>query len=184
MGGEKGAMHVAKIERRHGDRVYTSHLVRRSIREGKRVRHETITNVSKLPVEAIEALRRALRGEAVLAPGERLAIENPLPAGHVEAALSMARRLELARLIDRQPSPERDLVLAMVVQRILEPGSKLRMARALQRSTLAAELGVEGVDQDDLYRAMDWLLERQGRIEERLARRHLKDGELVLYDVS
>ncbi|HEY6731668.1 MAG TPA: IS1634 family transposase [Solirubrobacterales bacterium] len=184
MSGEKGAMHVAKIERRHGDRVYTSHLVRRSIREGKRVRHETITNVSKLPVEAIEALRRALRGEAVLAPGERLAIENPLPAGHVEAALSMARRLELARLIDRQPSQERDLVLAMVVQRILEPGSKLQMARALQRSTLAAELGVEGVDQDDLYRAMDWLLERQGRIEERLARRHLKDGELVLYDVS
>jgi hypothetical protein len=179
-----GGMHVAKIERRHGDRVYTSHLVRRSVREGKRVRHETIANVSKLPAEAIEALRRALRGEAVLAAGERLAIENPLPAGHVEAALVMARRLELSRLLDRQPSRERDLVLAMVVQRVLEPGSKLWMARALARSTLGAELGVEGSDQDDLYRAMDWLLERQGRIEDRLARRHLEDGELVLYDVS
>jgi transposase len=184
MEGKQGAMHVAKIERRHGDRVYTSHLVRRSIREGRRVRHETIANVSKLPAEAIEALRRALRGEAVLSPGERLAIENPLPQGHVEAALSMARRLELSRLIDRQPSKERELVLAMVVQRVLEPGSKLWMARALQRSTLAGELGVEGADQDDLYRAMDWLLERQEKIEDRLARRHLRDGELVLFDVS
>jgi DDE family transposase len=181
---EKGAMHVAKIERRHGDRVYTSHLVRRSVRDGKRVRHETIANVSKLPAEAIEALRRALRGEAVLAPGERLSIENPLPAGHVEAALAMARRLACARLIDRQPSGERDLVLAMVVQRVLEPGSKLAMSRAFQRSTLARELGLGGADQDDLYRAMDWLSERQERIEERLARRHLRDGELVLYDVS
>jgi transposase len=184
MRAKKGAMHVAKIERRHGDRVYTSYLVRRSVREGERVRHETIANVSKLPAEAIEALRRALRGEAVLAPGERPAIEDPLPAGHVEAALAMARRLELARLIDRQPSGERDLVLAMAVQRVLEPGSKLSMARALARSTLGAELGLEGADQDDLYRAMDWLLERQRRIEDRLARRHLRDGELVLYDVS
>src|ERR671914_1922899 len=184
MKGKAGAMHVAKIERRHGDRVYTSHLVRRSIRAGRRVRHETIANVSKLPEEAIEALRRALRGEAVLSPGERLTIENPLPQGHVEAALQMARRLELARLIDRQPSKERGLVLAMVVQRVLCPGSKLEMARAFGRTTLGAELGVEGADQDDLYRAMDWLLERQGRIEDRLARRHLKDGELVLYDVT
>jgi transposase len=184
MEGRSGAMHVAKIERRHGDRVYTSHLVRRSVREGKRVRHETIANVSKLPAEAIEALRRALRGEAVLSPGERLSIENPLSQGHVDAALRMAGRLELSRLIDRQPSKERELVLAMVVQRVLCPGSKLSMARGFGRSTLAAELGVEGSDQDDLYRAMDWLLERQGRIEDRLARRHLRDGELVLYDVT
>src|SRR5918999_6208725 len=92
MKGKAGAMHVAKIERRHGDRVYTSHLVRRSIRAGKRVRHETIANVSKLPEEAIEALRRALRGEAVLSPGERLTIENPLPHGHVEAAPPKAPR--------------------------------------------------------------------------------------------
>jgi transposase len=181
---KEGAMHVAKIERRHGDRVYTSQLVRRSVREGKRVRHETIANVSKLPAEAIEALRRALRGEAVLSAGERPRIENPLPAGHVEAVLVMARRLGLARLVDRQPSKERDLVLAMIAQRVLCPGSKLWMSRAFPRSTLASELGVEGADQDDLYRAMDWLLERQARIEDRLARRHLRDGELVLYDVS
>src|SRR5213596_2874611 len=104
MNASSGAMHVAKIERRHGDRVYASYLVRRSVRDGRRVRHETIANVSKLPPEAIEALGRALRGEAVLSPGERFSIENPLPQGHVEAALSMARRLELSRLLDRQPS--------------------------------------------------------------------------------
>jgi transposase len=182
--GKLGAMHVAKIERRHGDRVYSSHLVRRSVRDGQRVRHETIANVSKLPPEAIEALRRALRGEAVLAEGEAFRIEDPLPHGHVEAVLSMARRLSLGRLLDRQPSPERELVVAMVCQQLLCPGSKLEMSRSLAQSTLAQELRVEGSDQDDLYRAMDWLLQRQRRIEGRLARRHLRDGELVLYDVS
>ncbi|MGH2782971.1 MAG: IS1634 family transposase [Thermoleophilaceae bacterium] len=176
-------MHVAKIERRHGERTYTSHLVRRSIREGKRVRHETIANVSKLPAEAIEALRRALRGEALVGAGE-LTITESVPAGHADAVLGAARRLGLPRLLDRSPSRERDLCLAMICQRVLEPGSKLATARALSRSTLAAELAVQGADQDDLYRAMDWLLERQGRIEDRLAARHLAGGTLVLYDVS
>ncbi len=179
-----GAMHVAKIKRRHGDRVYVSHLIRRSIRQGKRVRHETIANVSKLPPEAIEALRAALRGEVLLPAGQALRIEDSLPAGHVEAVLGAARRLGLARLLDRSPSRERDLALAMICQRVLRPGSKLATARALGQSTLGFELGVEGADQDDLYRAMDWLLSRQERIEDRLARRHLEDGTLVLYDVS
>lgn len=176
-------MHVAKIERRHGDRVYTSHLIRRSIREGKRVRHETIANVSKLPPEAIEALRAALSGEAVLGTGE-VSIAASLPAGHVEAVLVAARRLGLARLIDRSPSKQRSLCLAMICQRVLKPGSKLATARSLHQSTLAAELGVKGADQDDLYAAMDWLRERQERIEDRLARRHLKDGTHALYDLS
>jgi transposase len=177
-------MHVATIRRRHGDRVYESHLVRRSIREGKRVRHETIANVSRLPPAAIEALQRALRGEALMAAGEAFAIEDPLPHGHVEALLAAARRLGLARLLDRAPSRERDLALALICVRVIAPGSKLATARALGRSTLAAELSVEGADQDDLYAAMDWLLERQERVEGRLARRHLQEGELVLYDVS
>jgi transposase len=179
-----GAMHVAKIERRHGDRVYTSHLVRRSVREGKRVRHETIANVSKLPEEALAALSRALRGEGLVAFSDRFRICDPLPHGHVEAVVAAARRLGVARLLDRTPSKERDLALALVCQRVLAPGSKLFTARALSQSTLARELAVEGADQDDLYRAMDWLLERQRGIEDRLARRHLEIGTLVLYDVS
>jgi hypothetical protein len=96
----------------------------------------------------------------------------------------MARRLELAKLLDRSPSRERDLCLAMILGRVICPGSKLGMVRTLGQSTLASELGVEGADEDDLYAAMDWLLERQDRIEDRLAARHLRDGEMVLYDVS
>ncbi len=177
-------MHVAKIERRHGERVYTSHLVRRSVREGKRVRHVTVANVSKLPLVAIEALRRALAGETLLAPGEAFRVERSLPHGHVQTVLTVARALGLARLLERAPVPERQRALAMICQRVLEPGSKLACTRALRQSTLAEELGVEGVDADGLYAAMDWLLERQERIEARLARRHLEEGALVLYDVS
>lgn len=178
------AMHVAKIERRHGERVYTSWLVRRSVREGKRVRHETVANVSKLPPEAIEALGRVLQGEPLVPAGEAFRIERARPHGHVEAVLSAARRLGLARLLERTPSKQRDRALAMICQRLLAPGSKLACARQLAQSTLAEELGVEGVEVDSLYAALDWLGERQGRIEARLARRHLAEGALVLYDVS
>src|SRR3989454_1194138 len=177
-------MHVAKIERRHGERVYSYWLVRRSVREGKRVRHETVANVSKLPAAAIEALRRALAGEALVAAGELFATERSLPHGQVQALLAMSSRLGLARLLDRQPSPERSRVLALICQQVLQPGSKLACTRALTQSTLAGELAVEGVDADELYAALDWLLERQERIEGRLARRHLGEGAHVLYDVS
>jgi transposase len=177
-------MHVVTNVVRRGDRAYTSTLLRRSYREGGKVKKETLANLSHLPEELIELIRGFLRGERYVEQGEAFEIEHSVPAGHVAAVLAMARRLELARLIDRSRSRERDLVLAMVCQRVLAPGSKLQMARALSRSTLGAELSVEGADQDDLYRAMDWLLDRQASIEDRLARRHLRDGELVLYDVS
>jgi transposase len=177
-------MHVVTNVVRRGEREYTSVLLRRSYREGGRVKKETLANLSHLPPELVELIRGFLRGERFIELGRAMEIERSVPAGHVEAVLAMARRLELARLIDRAPSRERDLVLAMVCQRVLAPGSKLQMARALGRSTLGAELSVEGADQDDLYGAMDWLLARQAPIEDRLARRHLSDGELVLYDVS
>jgi len=177
-------MHVAKITRKHGDREYTSHLVRRSFREGGKVRHETIANVSKLPPAAIEALARALRGEALLAAADVFKIERSLPAGHVLCVLAGAGRLGLARLLDRSRSRERDLCLAMICQRVISAGSKLETTRLLGQSTLASELGVEGADEDELYAAMDWLCERQERIEDRLAARHLEGATLVLYDLS
>jgi transposase len=177
-------MHVAKISRRHGDRGYDSYLVRRSIREGRRVHHETVANVSRLPIEAIEALTLALKGVALVPAGEAFEIPRSRKHGHVEAVLSAARRLGLARLLDREPSRERDLCLAMIAGRVLDPGSKLACTRQLHCCTLGEELGVEGAVHDDLYAAMDWLLERQPAIEQRLARRHLKEGELALYDVS
>jgi len=159
-------------------------LLRRSYREGGKVRNETVGNISYLPEELVELIRAALRGEPVGVLSDAFTVERSLPAGHVNAALLMARRLGLARLIDRECSAKRDLVMAMIVQRVIAPASKLGTARALGQSTLARELGVEGADEDDLYAAMDWLAERQGRVEDRLARRHLRDGELVLYDVS
>lgn len=177
-------MHVVTTTRRVGAREYSTTLLRRSFRQDGRVKKETLANLSHLPAEAIDAIRRTLRGEVLIGTGEAFDVERSLPAGHVHAALSMARRLGLARVLDREGCRERDLCLAMILGRVIAPASKLGTVRALGQSTLGSELGLQGVDEDDLYAAMDWLGERQERIEARLARRHLRDGELVLYDVS
>ena len=180
-----GALHVVTNRRQGKGREYVTHLLRRSYREDGKVKNETVGNISHLPEELVDLVRAGLRGEPVGVLSDSFSIERSMPAGHVQAALVMARRLELGRLLDRQPSRERDLVLAMICQRAIAPASMLATIRALGQSTLAYELGVGGADEDDLYAAMDWLLERQERIENRLARRHLEDdGELVLYDVS
>jgi transposase len=164
--------------------VYTATLLRRSYRQDGKVKKETLANLSHLPPEAIDAIRRVLAGETLVGAEDAFEIERSLPAGHVNAALAMARRLELPRLLDRSGCRERDLCMAMILGRVICPGSKLGTVRSLGQSTLASELGVEGADEDDLYAAMDWLLKRQDRIEDRLAARHLADGEMVLYDVS
>jgi transposase len=177
-------MHVSTTTRRSGDREYTATLLRRSYRQDGKVKKETLANLSHLPADAIDAIRRVLAGETLVNAQDAFEIERSLPAGHVNAALAMARRLDLAKLLDRSTSRERDLCMAMIVGRVICPGSKLGMVRTLGQSTLASELGVDGADEDDLYEAMDWLLERQQRIEDRLATRHLTEGEMVLYDVS
>jgi transposase len=183
-GRPSGAMHVVTNRRQGTHREYVTHLLRRSYREGAKVKNETLANLSHLPDEVIELIRGALAGRRYVDSEAAFAIERSLPAGHVRAVLAMARRLELGRLLDRTPCRERDLCLAMICQQALAPGSKLATVRALAQSTLGDELAVAGADEDELYGALDWLLARQQRIEERLARRHLKDGELVLYDVS
>lgn len=177
-------MHVVTNRRQGRHREYVTHLLRRSYREDGKVKNETLANLSHLPPDAIELIRGALRGERYLPVGEAFEIERSLPAGHVMAALGMARRLDLARLLDREPSRERDLVMAMICERVIAPASKLATVRSLSQSILAEELNVTDADEDDLYGALDWLLDRQEKIEDRLARRHLSDGELVLYDVS
>ena len=177
-------MHVSTTTRRSGDREYTATLLRRSYRQDGKVKKETLANLSHLPPDAIDAIRRVLAGERLMSLDDAFEIERSLPAGHVNAALAMARRLELPKLLDRSACRERDLCLAMILGRVICPGSKLGTVRTLVQSTLASELSVESADEDDLYLAMDWLLERQDRIEDRLAGRHLADGEMVLYDVS
>jgi transposase len=159
-------------------------LLREAFREGKKTRKRTLANLSDWPAEKVETLRRVLRDEHLVSPEDLFATQKTLPHGHVQAVLEMIGRLELDRLISAQRCRERDLVVAMIAQRLIDPCSKLATARQWHSTTLAEELGVAGANEDDLYEAMDWLWDRQERIEKKLASRHLREGGLVLYDVS
>ena len=159
-------------------------LLREGWREGKKVCKRTIANLTDWPARKVELLRRVLKDEPLVAPSEAFAIERSLPHGHVEAVLETIRRSGLDRLIGAKRSRERDLVVAMIAERLLFPCSKLATTRMWHTTTLAEQLSVEDADEDALYAAMDWLLARQGRIEKKLAARHLANGAQVLYDVS
>ena len=164
-------------------------LLRESYREGGKVRKRTLCNLSDWPAAHIEGLRGVLKGGTVI-PAERDAftVIRSLPHGHVAAALGTARKIGLDRILGPDGNRCRDLVLALLVGRILDPASKLAAARALSPATAASSLGevlgLGEVDEDELYAALDWLLERQPAIEAALAKRHLSNGTLVLYDVS
>ena len=159
-------------------------LLREGWREGNKVKKRTIANLTNWPAEKVEALRKVLKGETLVAPEQAFAIEQSLPHGHVDALLTMVRKLGLDRLIATKRCPERDLVLAMIIERLIHPASKLATTRLWHNTSLAKELGVGEADEDDLYDAMDWLLARQETIEAALARRHLDDGAPVFYDVT
>jgi hypothetical protein len=177
-------MHVATIRRRHGEREYTTHLLRQTYREGGKVRHRTLANLSYLPPELIELVRRGLRGEVVATvPAGAVKVVSSAPHGHVAAVAAVARAVGLPELLG-PPGRRRDLALALVVARVCRPGSKAATSRWWGRTTLAADLGITGADADDCYAAMDWLLDRQDAIEAGLAARHLGEGSLVYYDVS
>lgn len=159
-------------------------LLREGWREGKRTVKRTLANLSDWPPAQIESLRRVLRGETLVSPQDLLSTAHTSPHGHVEALLAMIRRLGLENLIASKRRRERDLVVAMIVQRLIDPCSKLATTRAWHTTTLAEELGVADATEDELYAALDWLLARQERIEKKLAARHLTEGGLVLYDVT
>jgi transposase len=159
-------------------------LLREAWREGKMTRKRTLANLSDWPPEKIETFRRLLRDEHLVSAQDLFTTEKTLPHGHVEAILEMIDRLKLDQVISSQRCRERDLVLAMIVERLIDPCSKLATTRQWHSTTLAEEMGVGDASEDDLYAAMDWLLERQERIEKKLAARHLDQGGMVLYDVS
>ena len=159
-------------------------LLREGRREGKKVHKRTLANLTHWPKDKIERLRRVLKNEPLVHPDQLFLIERSLPHGHVEILLEVVRKLKLPSLIDPRPSPQRDRVLAMILQRLLYPASKLATTRLWHTTTLGEELSLEDTDEDDLYEAMDWLLKRQDRIERKLAKRHLAEGDPVLYDVS
>lgn len=180
-------MYVALVPNRNSPPAY---LLREGYREGGKVKTRTLANLSHWSLAKIERLRRVLRDETLPEAGEGLTMLRSLPHGHVAAALGTARKIGLDRLLAAGAAPARwvALVLAMIVARVIAPASKLGTARQLDASTatcsLGPLLGLGAVSEQELYAALDWLLGQQSRIEQRLARRHLSQGTLVLYDVS
>jgi Transposase DDE domain len=178
-------MYIATIPNRSSPPAI---LLRESYRQGGQVKTRTLANLTAWPPAQLDALRRVLRGDLLVAPDDALEIVRSLPHGHVAAVLGTVRRLDLDRLIAAKKSEHRELVLAMIVARILTPQSKLATARGLGPDTASTSLGavlqVEAADADALYSAMDWLRRRQPRIEAALAARHLAEGTLVLCDLT
>jgi len=184
MAARTGTAHVVTTTRKYKDKVYRTHLLRRSYREGDTVRNETLGNLSHLPEPLIDIIRRSLQGESFVPVGEAFEVSRSRAHGHVQAVSLALQRLGFAGVIASKTSRERDLVLAMVAARIVAPHTKLATTRWWHTTTLAEDFGVAEATEDDLYAAMDWLLERQGTIERKLAARHLSPGALVLYDLS
>jgi transposase len=163
-------------------------LLREGWREGRRTRKRTLANLSYWPPAQVDLLRRVLKGETLVSPGDALQLSRSLPHGHVAAVVGTLRRLGLENLLDRRRHRQRNLAVAMIVARLLEPCSKLATARGFRQETANSSLGeileLNTADEDNLYQAMDWLLPRQQRIEDALAKRHLSEGSLVLYDLT
>ena len=175
-------MHIDTIPNRTSRPAY---LLRESVREGQRVTKRTLANLSSLPLDQIEMIRRVLKGEKLGPVESALDVVRSQHHGHVEAVRTAMKQLGFDKLIDAKSSAERNLVVAMVAGRIIAPeASKLGMTQAWNDTTLSDDLGVADAHEDELYDAMDWLLEKQGAIEQRLAKRHLKSGGLVLFDLT
>ena len=184
-------MYIERVPNRHSPPAV---LLRESWRENGKTKKRTVGNLSALPDDTIEALRSALRGDVVPAamaiadPQKNLAITNVRMHGHVAAMIAIIKRTGLLQIIDRKPSRQRDIVVAMIADRLLHGDSKLATARHCQQETAATTLGqllsLEDLDEHECYRAMDWLLERQASIQKKLAKKHLIDGDPVLFDLS
>jgi hypothetical protein len=191
MGGRDGAVHVARVvrkyETRSGPRESVSHLLRRSFREDGKIKHETLGNISALPPPAIEAVRAVLAGTTLVDADEHVQTLRSLPHGHIAAVWAMARRLGLPGLLG-PACRDRDLALGLVVSRVVRPASKLSTRTWWADVTLGADFGIADASTDEVYAAMDWLLQRQDTIEAALARRHLapqaNPARRALFDLS
>lgn len=174
-------MHIDVVPNRNSRPAY---LLRESYRDGSRVRKRTLANLSALNDEQIAAIRAVLRGEPLRPVGSLFEVTASRAHGHVRAISVAMQRLGFAQLLSARPCAERERVCALVAARVLAPHTKLATTRWWHTTTLAEQFGVTETDADDLYQAMDWLLARQGRIEQKLAARHLRAGALALYDLS
>ena len=179
-----GPAYVVTTTRHYNGKVYHSHLLRRSYRDGNTVRNETLGNLSHLPDPIIDLIRRSLKGETFVPASDAFAVTQSRLHGHVQAVTQAMHKLGFAGLLASRSCRERDLIQAMVAARILAPHTKLATIRWWANTTLAEAFTVEDADEQELYAAMDWLLERQDRIQKKLAARHLKAGATALYDLS
>jgi len=188
MSTNKRAVHVATIKREYKGKTYVTHLLRHTYREDGKVKHLTVGNLSDLPDDLIDVIRKRLAGEPLPAENDDFEIVRSLPHGHVAAVLGTLQKIGIDRLVASKPCREASLVTAMIVLRIIAPGSKLANLTSMQpetaEHTLADELQLGDIQTPELYEAMDWLLARQKRIEKKLAKKHLPEGTVVLYDVS
>lgn len=179
------SMFVAKVPNRGSPPTF---LIRESYREGGRPKSRTIANITKLPNEAIDAVRRSLAGEKLVPADDVFEIVRSRPHGDVAAVVGTIQRLGIPELLSSRKHRKRQLILAMITARILDPCSKLATAQRLSEDTLSSSLadvlGVEQADADDLYDALDWLYQGQARIEKKLAARHLEEGQRVLWDAT
>ena len=187
-----GAMHVAKVSKKYVtkdgvSRESVAYLLRRTYRDGERVKHETLANLSALPETTLEAVRVSLTGQALVVPGQDLEVIRALPHGHVAAVHAQAKALGLPGLLG-PPGRDRDIALALVIARVCRPGSKLATTRWWADTTLATDLGVADATTDEVYAAMDWLQARQDSVEAKLVRTHLagpgNPDRLALFDLS
>ena len=186
------AVHVTSHRRHYvnkdgQEKVYETHLLRRSYREGGKAKNETVANLSHLPGHVIEVIRRSLAGEVLVPAAQAATITRSVPHGHVAAVWSQAAALGLPALLG-PAGRHRDLAMALIVSRVVHPGSKLATASWWEDTTLGADLGVAGASTDEAYAAMDWLLGRQDAIEAKLAKRHLamdaNPSRMALFDLS
>ncbi|WP_369737806.1 IS1634 family transposase [Mycobacterium servetii] len=189
---QQGRVHVVRVRKTHVDkqgqrRQYTSAYLRRTYRDGAAVRNETVANLSMLPPESVDAIEATLKGQTLVPAGSEFSIVRSLPHGHVAAVAAVARQLGLPALLG-PAGRRRDLVLALIVSRVIRPGSKLSTLAWWPDTTLATDLGVAGASTDEIYAAMDWLAGRQGAIEKKLAAKHLapqvNPGRMALFDLT
>ena len=178
-----GPVHVVTTTREHKGKTYHSYLLCRSYREGSHVRKETVGNLSHLPLPIIDLIRRALREETLI-PVDQFEVVRSVAHGDVHAVLTTIDRLGLERVLSTRRCPEAAVVTALIAARVIAPHTKLATTRWWHTRTLADDFGLQAVSEDDVYAAMDWLLDRQDAIERTLAGGHLAQGGLVLYDVS
>ena len=184
MSERRPGVHVVTTRREYKDRVYESHLLRRSYREGSSVKKETLANLTPLGSELVEVIRSGLRGQRVGVIEELLPPVRSLPHGHVQAVVRAMERLGMERLLASRPSRERAIILALIACRVLDPMSKLATTRSWGSTTAASAFGVEDARVDEVFAAMDWLALARERIEAKLAARHLREGGLALFDLS